>query len=429
MNAMRKKNFSRSIFISLLMLMLFVLVSKANGQGYQSFKRELDEIVENTKWRIGPFRIFPQLFFRDIGYDNNVYRRPDFYEPVSDFRFTLSLPVTTHLIIKDTMILSFTVTPEYVFFAQEERERSFNIGYSPAIKLRFLKRFVLSGSYLHQRSRVRASSEFDERVEVNQNEVRSQLFYETARRTSIGFTGTVRDLNHQDIEAPGTDTRYSQELDRTESIGQLELFYPVFSDTYLFVNGGFGDYDFKHPLSRWKDSYSYFINSGLQFPLLGRIRGTLSLGYKILQPYRSNKRGYSGLVGNTRIDYRIRRFAFRFIYARDAEFSYWTNNVFFIEDQYGAGISFYLTQHIRLDYDFLLGNSLYPEPETIRLPDESYVERIREDEIRTHSAGVVIRVFRNTGIGIFVNYWERESNFFFNNRNRMFVGGYLTYDF
>jgi len=28
-----------------------------------------------------------------------------------------------------------------------------------------------------------------------------------------------------------------------------------------------------------------------------------------------------------------------------------------------------------------------------------------------------------------INFWERESNYYWENRERMFVGGYITYEF
>ena len=428
--AMRIKSFK--LCASSLLCICFVLLSlttKGFSQGYQSFNEELSQIEENTKWRIGPFRIFPRILFRNVGYDNNVYRQHDAINPVGDFTFTLALPITAHLLIRDWMILSFTTTPEYLFFAQQERERSFNISYSPSIRMLFLRRFVLSGRYVYRQARVRATSEFDDRVEETRNEAIGQLFYETQRRTSIGFTGTIRDLKYGDLQQPGIEIRYSRELNRTERNALVELYYQVFADSFFFVNWGYGEYDFEYPESKWKDSHSYSIYSGLQFPLLGRIRGILSLGYKILEPYKSRKQSFSGIVGNVRLDYRLRRFAFRVLYARDCEFSYWTNNVFYIEDRYGAGISFYLSRNIRLDYDFSYRDSFYPEPDTVRLPDESYQEINRRDKYSSHTAGIVFRIFRSTGIGLMATYWERDSNFPYANRSQWFLGGYLTYEF
>jgi hypothetical protein len=327
------------------------------------------------------------------------------------------------------MILSFLTTPEYVFFAHEERERSFNYNYMPAIKMLVLKRLTLSGSYLYQKARVRATSEFDDRVGETRNETRAQVFYETARRTSFGFTGTLRDLKYEDVEQPGQEISYSRNLNRTERMGQLELYYQAFTDSFFFVNWGYTEYDFEYPETQWRNSYSYAIYSGLQFPLLGRIRGVLSLGYKILKPYKAKKQSFSGIVGNVRVEYRLRRFNFRLLYERNTEFSYWTNNVFYLEDTYGAGISFYMNQYIRLDYDFAYRDSFYPEPDTVRLPDESYQEINRKDKYTSHSVGIVFRVFRNVGIGLRATYWERDSNFIYYNRNQLFVGGYLTYEF
>ena len=45
------------------------------------------------------------------------------------------------------------------------------------------------------------------------------------------------------------------------------------------------------------------------------------------------------------------------------------------------------------------------------------------------AGGFIFRVIKNTGIGLMVNFWERESNYHWANRDRMFVGGYVTYQF
>jgi len=92
-------------------------------------------------------------------------------------------------------------------------------------------------------------------------------------------------------------------------------------------------------------------------------------------------------------------------------------------------MSIYLTQFLRLDYNFYYGGGRYPEAIVIRLPDGSINEIKRRDIYRSHSAGIVLRIIKNTGIGLTVNYWERQSNIQGNDRNRMFIGGFLTYEF
>jgi len=82
-----------------------------------------------------------------------------------------------------------------------------------------------------------------------------------------------------------------------------------------------------------------------------------------------------------------------------------------------------------MDYDFSIGEGKYPEEEQIRLPDGGFEEIRRVDKYLSHSAGLVFRIMRNTGVGLTVTYWKRDSNIYDFRRSRAFIGGFLTYDF
>ena len=84
---------------------------------------------------------------------------------------------------------------------------------------------------------------------------------------------------------------------------------------------------------------------------------------------------------------------------------------------------------IRLDYNFTYGESDYPEKIPVVLSGGEVIGIDRKDVYRIHNAGIVFRVVRNTGIGLGINYWERDSNYYGESRDRLFVSGYLTYDF
>ena len=61
---------------------------------------------------------------------------------------------------------------------------------------------------------------------------------------------------------------------------------------------------------------------------------------------------------------------------------------------------------------------------------EIILKRIyRKDKYWTHSAGIVYRIIENTGIGLTVSWWERQSNLIWVNRQRWTVGGFITYEF
>ncbi|GAH01062.1 unnamed protein product, partial [marine sediment metagenome] len=106
-------------------------------------------------------------------------------------------------------------------------------------------------------------------------------------------------------------------------------------------------------------------------------------------PVEEGRKGFSGLVGDTSLYFRIFRFGFRINYERDCHFSYWTNNIFFKEYTYGAGISLYLTKFLRLDYNLYYGESDYPVAMTLQTPSGSYEELKRKDIYRTQTVGFV----------------------------------------
>ncbi len=412
------------------MILLSMFISATGyGQSYSSFRSELDEINNQALWRIGPFRIHPSLQFRDIGYDDNVYYQREEDNPISDYMGIFSPQVKTHFLHSDFLILSLTVNPEYVYYFTQKGERGWNNNISPEFKLRFFRRMIISGQYSYSKHRRRASSEFDVRADEKIEGYSASLLYETGWKTSFGFSGSVRDISYEDVGMSGEEIDLQKALNRVEKGGSFDFYYRAFLDTHFFIKVGYLDYDFKYAQSQWRDSYSYQVYSGIFFPIIGKIRGTLSLGYKRLTPRVGDKEGFSGLIGDTSLDFRLKSIGFRLNYKRDCHFSYWTNNVFFIEDRYGAGISLYLSRFLRIDYSFGYGKASYPEATALPIPDGGTEEIKRKDIYQTQVVGVVFRIIKNTGIGVTLNFWERDSNFYLESRKRMFVGGYITYDF
>jgi hypothetical protein len=418
------------LFLNFLFLsLLFSFSVPAYGQGYRTFRWELEQITKQTKWKIGPFRLYPTIRLRDIGYDDNVYYQREEDNPVSDYTATISPQIKVNLLFRNFLILSLTENPDYVYYFKQKRERAWNNTLSPEVKFLFLNRLVLSGRYSYANRRWRATSEFDVKANELRESYRGSLFYETARRTSFGISASLEKISYEDITLSGEEIYLSRLLNREERSGNLEFYYRIFSESFFFLSGGYTEYEFEHLESRWRDSYSYQAYSGIRFPLLGRVRGTFSLGYKKLLPRGEEKEGFSGLVGKTSLNFRFKRFSLRLQYNRDCYFSYWSNSLYFIEDRYGGGISFYLTKFLRLDYNFSYGKAKYPELISLQMPDGQMEDINREDTYRMQTVGFVVRIIRNTGIGLMFNFWERESNYFWADRNRRFIGGYVTYEF
>jgi hypothetical protein len=410
------------------LLIVTIFKTYVHGQSNQTFNSELNSIKERAKWRLGPFRIYPTLQL-SAGYDNNIFGTYKQLGPVSDFVATVSPQLTIYLPFRNWFILSLFESPQYVYFAETENERALNNSYSLAFRMLVFNRFSLSGAYESAKTKERISSEIDRRIFGQIDGYSGSIFLETARSTSIGFSGYLRQFRYENVTLSGSVTPISREFNRDERNIRMEFYYRLFADSSFFMNFGYTNYTFIDPEARFRDSYSYQFYTGIQFPLLGRTRGTLSLGYKKFVPQDESLKAYYGLVGNTSLYFRLGRFGLRLQYIKDVPFSYEYNNIYFIDNRVGAGISLYLSQSIRLDYGFSYGEGNYPEEFLIQLADGALEEIKRIDVYRYHSVGIVFRIFRNTGIGLTANYWERLSNYFLYSEDRFFLGALLTYAF
>jgi hypothetical protein len=325
--------------------------------------------------------------------------------------------------------LNFSINPGYVYYLNEENQRGININYSPGFRLFFLNRFVLSCNYQYQRRKERATVEFDQMTFVETKVYRASMFYETARMTTFGFSASISNMGYEDVITPEGEISYSTALNRKAKNANFEFYYRILRESDFFLTAGYNEYNFEDPESQWRNSYSYQVISGIRFPLLGRARGVLSLGYRWLINRSDENIRFSGLIGDTSLEFMLGRFNLRFQYGRDVQFSFSRENSYFINHGFGSGISFYLTQFIRLDYNFSYGEGEYPKKQNIQLPEQGFEKIKRKDTYLAHSAGIVFRIIRNVGIGLTINYWERGSKASGVGRKRTFIGGYLTYNF
>jgi len=416
------------LFLGNIVVLIAVFgISPIQAQYYRTFAEEVENIGRTAKLEVGPFRLATLFRIRDVGYDNNVYFSQ--MDQITDTTFTLSPRFDVYYLARGWFLLSLAEYPEYVFYSQEKKERSLNNQFSPGLRLFLLNRFALSGYYRYQRSKTRATSEFYLRVYETRQSYKGSFFLETERGSALGFSGTIEKIRFDDVTLPGEETPVYLDLNRQEKNGTFEFCYRILGDSVFFVTAGYSEYVFEYAESRWRDSISYQAHSGARFPILGRMRGVLSLGYKKLSPKYSEKREFAGLVGNTNLDLRTGRFAFRVQFGRDVNFSYDDNNVFYLEDRYTAGLSFYLSQRLRLDYDYIYADQSYPEPVLVSWPGGIQEIIDRRDFTRVHIAGFVYRISGSTGIGFAVHWWDRNSNDPHGSMSRGFIGGYVTYEF
>jgi len=411
-------------------LLLFVLGGVClSGQSYQNFREEYDGIRERARLRLGPLRVIPVFRLSEVGYDSNVYFREEGSEVVPDFTATFSPEARGYWLLGSSVILSVTENPEYLFYAKEEGLRAFTNSFSTGLRMLALRSFSLSANY-HVLSHVRrATSELDQRIQDTLTGGTAGFFFETPRGTAVGFTGSIEDFRYKDVASGAPDDIYALALDRRETSAAVELYYRVFSESFFFAIAGWTRYEFVFLESAWRDASSFEVSAGLRFPLLGRARGKLSLGWKSFQPESPERKSFSGLVAATDVFFRFGRLGINLGYVRDNTFSYNESAYYYIDGRIRAGFAFYVAPFFRIDGSVQSGTLDYPEPQEIWYGGEVFVIDRREDVHRTFSVGPVVRIAGTVGLGLTYNFYKRISNAPGFNVRRNFVGAFLTYEF
>jgi hypothetical protein len=398
------------------------------GQSYRSFEDEV-AAIEGVRLRLGPLRLIPRFRLTEAGYDSNVYYRGDGGEVVHDATATLSPELLGFCRLGRSAILSFAENPEYLFYAREKDLRAFTNSVSAGLRLRLLRRFSLSGDY-HVQSHVRRSlNELGRRIRDTSTGGTAALFFETPRGTAFGITGRLGDYRYKDVATDAPDDIYGLSLDRRETSAGLEAYYRVFSASRFFAIVEWTRFTFVHPESVWRDAESIEAAGGLLFPLTGRARGTIRLGWKSFRPEAAERKPFFGLVAATEVAVRLGRVGIKLGYGRDNAFSYIENAYYYIDSRARANLSIYVAPFLRLDAGVQLGSMTYPEPQTVWTEGGFVVIDRRHDDERILSTGPVVRLGGTVGLGLTFNIYARDSNAPGFDIRRDFIGAFVTYEF
>jgi len=416
-------------FIAAILLVLLTAGVRLSGQSYRSFREVYEAIREQARLRIGPLRLVPVFRLSEAGYDSNVYFREDGGEVVRDATATLSPELRGYWLAGGSIILSVTENPEYLAFAREKALRAFSNSFSAGLRWLALRRFSLSVDY-HSLSHVRrALSDLDHRIRDTATGGTASVFFETPRGTAFGVSGGVDDYRYKDVASGAPDDVYGRALDRRETSAAVEVYYRVFSRSYFFSTVGWTRYDFSHPESAWRDASSIEAAAGFRFPLVGRARGKVLVGWKSFRPESADRLAFSGLVTQTEVAFRVGRLGLTLGFDRDNAFSYIETAYYYVDARARAGLSLYLSRGIRIDGGVQYGTMSFPEPQEIGVGGGVVVIDDRRDVQRNFSVGPVVRLSGTVGLGATYNFYRRTSNAPGFDVRRNFIGAFITYEF
>lgn len=382
---------------------------------------------------MGPFKLQPMLLLTNAGYDDNIY----YYSrgnPIRDYTFTAGPAANIYLSLKRKILFTSYASPQYVYFRETKRERTWN--YYGRAEVNFIfNRFLLTAGASYSDARERWNTEIDLRPRRRERAGRAELLWQVRRRLSLSLSARQSQYEYENLEYERF--RLAETLNRTENYANLATYFELTPRVRFFLDAEYGLFEFTHPASG-RDSKSYALYGGFEFSPLGKIRGRLHLGYKYFDSKSPERKDYRGLVGDTGLQVRLlRKLWIRGALRRDVRFSLWYENTYFLENLWSAGFSFYLHRKIRLDYDFSDGRNRYPSPfpSPQSVPPYSFtyfsppspVKRL--DHYQIHSAAIYYRIAKDIGFGLVFSHWTRDSNLDWEDDIRNFIGFNLTYNF
>jgi hypothetical protein len=136
-----------------------ICVEKSSAWGKTWLGRNLEWQIRNCGLSLGPLKIRAQFVLRNVGFDTNVYYGAT-DEPVKDYTFTAGPAFNVYLPLKKKIIFHVYESPQYVYFKETVRERTWNNFFQGEVHFVF-NRFVASVGVGREEAKQRWNTETD----------------------------------------------------------------------------------------------------------------------------------------------------------------------------------------------------------------------------------------------------------------------------
>lgn len=409
-------NLSRAAIVCGLVL---VLSSILLGQTAAVFDGMVQDVVQKTLFKVGPFRIYPLFKFSTFSWVSNIFGFANNLNRISDLLITPSPEVSAYLLYKRYLILSFTENPEYYFYLFQSGYRGLTNNYRAEARMLLFNRLIVSGRYDNSWQRYLGYQELARVVQGRTDGFTGSLSTETSRGTSLALEARLSRLSYQDVQVSGAQSGgISSRLDRRERTGSVEVGYRLFSATRFVLSGAYSEYDFVLSDSSWRTSRAAEVTAGLQFPGMGRLRGSLMFGFRKFMPKAQGTRGYSGLVANAGLEYRIEDLGvLNLSFSRDNSFSLFQDYLFYIDTSIDGRLTFRTFDFLFIRLGGHYGLLDYPPQNIAGVTNPASGPGVVKDHYSSASGGIIVRFSRSFGIGLTYQVWLRVSRILGGNYN------------
>lgn len=410
-----------------MVLVLFALESRAQltsdvvpRERVVTPEEEISRELQVSSLRVGPFRLQPQLLFRNIRYTDNVYGTVDEdEEKVEDYGATVAAGTRWILPFGPKAYIRGTALPDYTWSA-ELPERRFVGGTYNVSAIALFNRLTVEADLGTSEGLAAPSSETE--LEV----VRDLTWYGVDAEVDLSgyfsLFASVRAESHEhEDEGAGGLVSLASLLDRDDGALRAGIRYRLTSFLDFTVAGEQARSEFaERPAERDNRSEAVLLGVHYERP---RSYLNLTVGQRRIEPEGSSLiESFDDTVGSyfaalaTRGPIEMHFFGRRAIaYALSPE------TPFVLGNHHGIGTVVSVGHRLRLRASGELGTDDYRSgtgvvPEDLR----------REDEVSRYGAGLDFRIRRNVEFRIFVSQSEYDSSIDLFDRTRLDVVTGLT---
>ena len=333
-------------------------------------REEIDRAIADSRVRLGPIRLSPEISIREMTYDNNVYGTAE--NPTGDFRATISAGFGLILPVTPDVFVRAGIFPAYTWYA-ELVERRFFGGSAGASFLVYANRLTVEGSGGASKDDVIFSTEAQGRVIQNLGTVRLGVEYRLLNRLFLYGEGQIQRFR---FTGPGAEvsTFDPSTTDRTARLVRAGLGYRWSEDVRVAVGYEETRAEFVSTPEQYDNSTSAIIGTiSYDKP---RLKLDFSGGYREGGAIHGSAiRPFSGATGSTSASYSLLRALDLQAFA-SRNLSYGVSSPYYISTRYGGGLLLKVGWRLRLQGLVFAGSDEYTTPTA--LPDGQVVDR-RDD--------------------------------------------------
>ena len=310
-----------------------------------SKKEQMDNALENARWRVGPLRLSPWFAVRDAAYVSDVFSgtigEPEEQEEAEpDFTITVGAGLQGYIPFGSKTFLTLDGLPQYVWWQEQEERRRLN-GYYGAGLFAFFNRLNAEVTVRRAEEQGVLTPEFEQRVHSRQDRIAATLELQIARSLFAFVAGDAVELDTL-TEELGDDPRLPpfDQLDRQERVVRGGLEYRPGERLRLAAGAERSEVEFAAEAGRDRSSSGTapLVEASYQGSHL-QIEG--SLAFRTLEPEPGSELvPFDDTTGQVRVTLTPRwRFSYRLYGSRGLDYSLDEGYSHFTADRLGLAVS------------------------------------------------------------------------------------------